>query len=545
MRDKHQEKRLAAVAGSLILGALLCAPAFVARAQQSALAQDVTNPFHEGVLAEVAQGSELKEVCFGDKHVAWIENQGGKRVVKLDGKPQGGVYDEVKHMNFNEDEAHFGFFAKRNSEWVFVLDGQEHSPGYTKTTEADFQPNGNSIAYGVCHEKKCRLVVDGTDAGAEYEDISYPLYSHDGKRLAYIGKRGKKWIAVVDGKEMGTELDEVWFSAWGFSHDGSRFHVAGRIKSKWMHVVDGVPGPGFEVISPIAFSHDGRHYAYGGTDATGGFKKQKTFGMMTVDGQSTGTYEGRGMAGTWTALGGSHEVMSVGVREFIPDFHGISTPQFNSESKLVFAARRDKGDVAVFVGGEPGPGFDEILSPVAFSADSKHSAYVGKRGEDFVEVRDNQAGQTFNAGKRGPTDVHWIAISLDGAHLAYEIVSGGAQFKAGNTRRALRSVVIDGKAGTEYDALGLTNFDFAGDERHYFYQVIGAKGGRDLVNVDGHESRLYDAVANAHYVEGGKTVRFLARDGGRLLGVTYALSSVSNPTTAINQISLPLGGLGH
>lgn len=218
-------------------------------------------------------------------------------------------------------------------------------------------------------------------------------------------KRGKKWTAVVDGKETGPEASEIWFASWGFSPDGSRFYFAAQTKNDWMYAVDGAAGPEFEVISRMAFSHDGRHYVYGGTDAKGGFKKQKTIGTITLDGKSVATYEGKGMAGGWTALGGSTQVLVGGVRDLSPDFHGISTPQFNSEGMLVYAARRDKGDVAVFVGSDAGPGFDEILSPVAFSEDSQHFAYVARRGENFVEVRDHTPGRTFCAGKRRPSDV--------------------------------------------------------------------------------------------------------------------------------------------
>jgi hypothetical protein len=488
-----------------------------ARSQEASL-------FHEEVIAEMSPGSELKDELVTLSHVAWGENTGGKRTVKLDGVQQGGVYDDAKYLDASVDEKHFGFFAKRGSAWIFVLDGQEDSPEYTKITAIDFQPKGSSIAYGACHEKKCRLVVDGSETGAEYEDISYPKYSRDGKRLAYLVKRGKKWIAVVDGKETGPETSDMWFSSWGFSPDGSRFYFAARTKNNWMYAVDGAAGPDFDVISRLAFSHDGRHYAYGGTDAKGGFKKQKTIGTITLDGQSVATYEGRGMAGAWTALGGSTQVMVGGVRDLSPDFHGISTPQFNSEGKLVYAARRDKGDVAVFVGNEAGPGFDEILSPVAFSEDSQHFAYVARRGENFVEVRDHTPGQAIPTGKRGPSDVQWIAMNRDATHLAYQTVSGGAQFKAGNTRRALRSVIIDGQAGQEYDAKNIVAFDFDADAHHYFYEVLGAKGDRDLVNIDGHESRVYDSVAYPRFLEDKKAVSFVARDGARFLHVTYSLA---------------------
>lgn len=483
--------------------------------------------FQEEVIAEMSPGGEIKDEVVTLSHVAWVENLGGKRTVKLDGVQQGGVYDDARYLDASPDEKHFGFFAKRASAWIFVLDGQEHPPEYSKITGINFQPKGNSIAYGACHEKKCRLVVDGNETGAEYGDISYPKYSRDGRRLAYLVKRGKKWIAVVDGNETGPETSEMWFSSWGFSPDGSRFYFAAQAKSNWMYVVDGTAGPDFDVISRIAFTRDGRHHAYGGTNAKGGFKKQKTIGTITHDGQPVATYEGRGMAGAWTALAGSTQVIVGGVRELSSDFHGISSPQFNSEGKLVYAARRDKGDVAVFVGRDAGPGFDEILSPVVFSEDSQHFAYVARRGEDFVEVRDHTPGRTIPAGKRGPSDVQWIAMNRDATHLAYQTVSGGSQYKAGTTPRALRSVVIDGQVGPEYDAKNIARFDFDADAHHYFYEVLGAKGDRDLMNVDGHESRLYDSVAYPRFLEDKKGVTFVARDGVRFLRVTFSLAPTS------------------
>lgn len=115
-------------------------------------------------------------------------------------------------------------------------------------------------------------------------------------------------------------------------------------------------------------------------------------------------------------------------------------------------------------------------------------------------------------------------MNSDATHLAYQTVSGGAQFKAGNTRRALRSVIIDGQAGPEYDAKNIVGFDFDADAHHYFYEVLRAKGDRDLVNVEGHESRVYDSVAYPRFLENKKAVTFVARDGARFLRVTYALA---------------------
>jgi hypothetical protein len=418
-----------------------------------------TTAFHEELIAEVTQGSELRTWLIGDNQIAWVEKHDGKESVKLDGKQQGGTYDDVKYLTFSSHGAHLAFFGKRDSAWMFVLDGQEHSQRYKRITSPSFQPKGSSYSYCACVEKKCQVVIDGAETGQEYDDVSYTKYSRDGKRLAFLVKRQKKWIAVVDGKEFGPELDDFWPSAWGFSRDGSRFYVAGLLKRNWMYLVDGVQGPEFEVISYISFTNNGKHYAYGGAIAKLGFKKQKTFGSVVLDGQASGSYEGSGLSGAWTALAGSTEYMAGGIRDLIPDFHGISTPQFSPEEKLIYAARREKGDVAVFVGTEAGPGFDEILSPVVFSAESGHFAYVARRGDEFVPVRDNHPGPGFTPSKHGATGVGWIAFAGNGEHLAFETISGGNLFKGGGTARALRSVVIDGARAKEYDAFGLLHFD--------------------------------------------------------------------------------------
>lgn len=505
--------------------ALLCGAAAVRSSQPAARAQTmpaVASGFREEVIGELSPGSEVDGQFVGDHHLAWIEKAGGKRIVRLDGKQQGGAYDEVEYWAMNQDESHFAFLGKRNGAWVLVLDGKEQSQEYKKATSLAFQPHGNSIAYGGCNAKKCRLVVDNAETGAEYEDISFPQYSRDGLRLAFFGKRAKKWLAIVDGKETGPELDDFWPVAWGFNRDASRFYVAGWVKPGWTYVVNGQPGLAFDVISPIAFSRDGSHFAYGGTNAIGGFKKQKTIGTIVVDGHSTDKFEGKGLLGAWTVLGGSTQMIATGVRVFTTDFHGISDPQFNPEGKLVYAARRDKGDVAVLVESEAGPGFDEILSPVAFSEDSQHFVYVAREGDQFVEVRDNLPGRPFSLSRHEATDVQWIALTADATHVAFETVSGGKQYKAGTTTRALRSVIIDGHAGAEYDALNLARFEFDRDAHHYFYEVVGAKGNRDIVNVDGHESKLYDSAAHARFSEDHKTMSFVARDARRFLRVTYA-----------------------
>jgi len=476
--------------------------------------------FREEVLAELPRDSEVKLVVAGVHHVVWTEKLNGTYLVKLDGKPQGGSYDEVKYLSISSDESHLAFFGKREGKnWVLVLDGKEGSQDYSSGTSVGFQTGGSSYAYGACIEKSCHLYVDGRESGAEYQEISYPKYSPDGKQLAYIGKSGKLWTAVVDGKETGPKFHG--FAGFGFSPGGARFYIAAASGFQWYYVVDGASGQEFQVLSRIAFTEDGLHYAYGGVRSDSGFRRKKVFATVVLDGQTAGTYEGKGMRGNWSLLGGSVEFLAPGIHSLNPDFHGISEPDLTSDGKLVYAIRRDKGDIAVLVGGEAGPGFEDILSPVAFTDDLKHFAFVAKQGNDFVEVRDNVVVRTFAAGGRGPTLAPRIYLSKDGAHLAFETAEGGDNFKAGKTLRAIRSLVVDGHESPRYDALGVTGFNLSKDGSRYYCVVKGAKGDRDLASVNGQESKLYDLVTGARFTEDEKSVVFIARDGLRMLRVGY------------------------
>jgi len=481
--------------------------------------------FKETPIGEITPGSVFKDLVISRDHIAWVEESSGKKTVRLDGTSQGGPYDDVRFMRFGRETSNLMFFAKRGSSWTLVVNGKEPQQTYDDPSSIALQPGGSSYAFVGCREKKCQLTVDGVASGPVYENSSYVRYSRDGKRLAFLGKRGKKWIAVVDGKETGPELDELSGSAWGFARDGSRFYSAARQNGKWTYFVDGVPGPGFEVLSPIAFSPDGKHYAYGGTVTKGGMKKTKTIGTMVIDGTPGELHEGSGMAGYLSNLGGYSEEIITGVREMLPDFYGVSTPWFNSEGKLAYAISRNRGDNAVLVDGKEGPGFERILSPVVSSSDGVHFAYIAQSSGEFVEVHDHQAGKTYSLSKMDGRilEVPWIESKADGSHLAFEIASGGQMFHAGGTVRALRSVVIDGKTGPEYDVQAIEDFGTTDDSRHFCYAVYGTKDGRALVNVDGHESRTYNSVGGMQISDEGKSVKFVAIDDKKLLRVIYPL----------------------
>lgn len=481
---------------------------------------DSASAFREELITEVPSGTELKGWSSAGNHAGWVEKKGGDWIVKLDGKQQGGTYQNVEYFALSRDGNHVHFFGKREGKWLHVFDGKEASPAYVDVTTVSLQPSGNSFAFCACIEKKnCHLIVDDKQAPDEYNDVSFPRYSPDGKHLAFFAKPKKKWVAIVDGKQSGPELEEVAFQHSGFSPASNHFYAAVAVRAKWTYLVDDSFGPAFDTISPMAFSSDDKHYAYAGVDSHGGFKKQKTTGAIILDGRPGTQYEGAGMTGLWTLALGANQTIAVGPRNLQPNFHGVSNPTFGPDGTLAFAARRDKGDVVAMYGEQAGPSFDDVVSAILVSDATKHSNYVGRRGDTFVAVRDDQPGKSFPIGaKIGWVD--WIKTSEKGDRLAFELVRGGNQFKAGGTPRARRTVVLDDQPGKEYNADAISVLLFSTDHRHYIYPVVGIDDKRDLVVADGAESKQYDNVLDLHFTPEGAAT-FLARDSGRLLRVTY------------------------
>jgi len=476
----------------------------------------------ESVIAEITSGSVIAAARSTENHLAWAEKAvNGSYSVRFDGKQMGSVYDAVKDIDFSADQGHLIWAAKRGSKWTIVLDGEDKTKPYGKMTSPTISANGKHFAVGACEQKRCKLLVDGEESGPEFEDISYPAFSKDGLHYVYGGKRNKQWIILMDGKQLGAEMRD--FHSFEFSPDYSRVAVSALFKEGWTWVVDGVEGPHYEVLSQVTFSRDGKHYAFAGTNSKAAmFGKNKTFGSLVVDGKVEQSYDGRGFGGGWQGAFATFEI-TTGVRSLKPDFHGLSDPSYCSDGSLVYAARRGDDDVVVFFQGQAGPAIEDLVSPVVVTDDGLHLAYVAKRGEQFVQVRDQKFRSSF-PGKRAASFVPYIMMARDGSRVAYEIVRGGNAFKEGHTQRALRRLVVEDKADAEFDAYGISNVIFNSDDKHYAYEVIGASGERDVVVVDGEEGKYYDSVfrGSVKFIQ-DDTIEYIAKDGGKFYRVQQTL----------------------
>ena len=491
-------------------------------------AQNDPPAVQEEPVSSAAPGTEMssRQAVRSLHHMAWVEKQGNLRIVVVDGRQQGGHYNDVAFLQFSPDEAHFVFATKSGEMWSLVRDGKDHPERYFSIGGMVWQPIGGALAFTACPEKKkCRLYVNNQPIGPEYEAIYFPQYSKDGMHLAYMGWRNKGYHPVLDGKETGTSMD-LDLSYWGFSPAG-HFYVAacrGHVMDRQhprnnvycRYVVDGEEGPEFKAISPIEFSRDGKHFTYGGLTITGRWTSEFK-GSVLLDGKVQATYGGKGRS----------KMNISGVRDLVPRIFGISNPVFTPGGKLAYAALRESGDVAVFVGDEAGQGFKEIISPIIFSPDAQHFAYVAQQDDTLVEVHDNHPGATFQPpGRLGACHVGWIYVTNDPEHhLVYELVCGGIRFQALLTNRALRRIVVDGKAGPEYDVNRLEGFRHTADWKHYGYEVHGVDGNHALMNIDGKESKVYDdvVVGSLEFQPGSGTASFIAREAEKLVQVKWPI----------------------
>lgn len=561
---------------SLLFAAVLIAACTLSFGAPTSKTPRSSSEFRESLVAKTS--GLVQSVQAANGHLAWAE-QRGSSTVHLDGVQQGRKYDAVEYLEFNPDGGHLAFFAQSDqnqSAWFLVLDGQPRSEAFPTLRPLIFQPTGSSWAFAACgNTNLCQIIADGHSQKI-YAQVTSPVYSPDGKKLAYLAESDGKWIAIVNGQIIGPPMAEC--SSFGFSPGSTRFYVAGRAKKLgWTYFVDGVPGPGFAVLSPIAFSSDDKHYIYAGSGTQLGFKKDATSGAIVTDGQKGPLFNGKGLPGEWTLLMDAAVatpevyfgspllgpffgpmVLRPGSHVFSANLNGVSDPVFDSEGNPAYAARRAAHDVVVIDGAQTGPSFDDVASDVVFSAEGRHSAYVATRSFDFVPVIDNEPGKPFlldpkaaensakitraaedlpppdpESGNYAPKpsppnlsafSVGWAVLTPNATHFAYEIVHGRENFRLGRTQRAERTVVIDGQPGQEFNALSISPIRFSDDDRHYWYTVAGAKGSQSLVVVDGLESKVYDNVSSTEYDKSGGQIVFFGRQGSRLLRVTFPLN---------------------
>ena len=131
----------------------------------------------------------------------------------------------------------------------------------------------------------------------------------------------------------------------------------------------------------------------------------------------------------------------------------------------------------VIVDGVDGPEFDHAAHgwggatlQVTFSADGKHSCYVGQRGDDLIEVRDGKDAFVItnvhaptNGSVTSIDSLHQCLMSRSGDHAAVVSVASVDADGAGYGNR----VFLDGVKGPAFDTIDVKQIAFVGEKLVY------------------------------------------------------------------------------
>lgn len=232
------------------------------------------------------------------------------------------------------------------------------------------------------------------------------LFSSDGAHYAYFAKVGDEYILVLDGKELVRgkfQASSFRDGPLAFSAGGKHLYFGEPAPTGGYHiVVDGQPGPSSHTPPKIVTSPDGAHYAYTGTQA---------------DGLDT----------PWAVVDGKQ------VKYFGGDL------QFSAKGHL-FALLKDKTEMALNVDGHN-----------AIVANSITQVHISPGGGEIAAMvyiaKTNQTMLTVN-GKPVPSAngmlLQNVYFSPDDKHYAAVCNAAGSGVY----------VILDGKKGQRYDALG-------------------------------------------------------------------------------------------
>jgi hypothetical protein len=412
-----------------------------------------------------SQCSLISHLCFSPdgRHVAYLAREckagtADKTWVVLDGKVDADVQAAGGDVRFDADDRLAPYLATRDGREVVVAGGKvAHECG--GTAEAfTLSPDGGHYAY--CFSKSAppgvivkHIVVDGREIGTvTCDQIMYMLFSPDGRRTA---------LAAHD-KAAGTLTPVI---------DGKADHRGGN------------------KLTPIRFSRDSQHYAYG----IGIAKDARNWeNEVIVDGQRRASPQ------------------IFGNVQFAPN-GDIAWPESCWDKSTGY------NELAYIVQRETKTTCREIYRStrwmvlnIDFSDDDKHTAY------EAVPLTNNPGAVNrvvvVDGREDGPFEkVGQTIFSPDGARVIYEAKKGNAS-----------CVVVDGQAGPACD--GVSGLAFSPDGRHLVYAAQSTSGTAWLL--DGKKIGQWDKTGRPIFSSGGM-MAYVASRGGTIYLVRAQIKSGS------------------
>ncbi|HOD81346.1 MAG TPA: NPCBM/NEW2 domain-containing protein [Phycisphaerae bacterium] len=255
------------------------------------------------------------------------------------------------------------YVACRGGKWSAVISGRP-GPPFDEIGTILYSPDGDRYAYAARNGPRVCLVVDG-QAGPSFEGVQYPLnvFSPDGKTVVYAARTPTSSVLMVDGKQVAS-YDRIDAASIVFSPDARHLAFAAGTKDKSFVVLDSKAGPPFDEVSGLRLGEGGQ-MAY---RARNGLK------VFVVTG---------------TTLSEPYDLIAP------------LSPVISPDGRRVAWAAMKQATWNVVVDGKAGPPCQEVPSTIAFSATSRHMAYVGKFGDDgktaYGVVVDQQTGPRYTS----------------------------------------------------------------------------------------------------------------------------------------------------